>query len=138
MAPQASHLFVIRDLGNIEAPEIEPFKLTEATLRIGRSVRAEIQVTGFDCSRIHATLVRQQDEAGEYSYVLHDGDLEGGRTSANGTFVNGRQIRKHRLCNGDRVVFGSQIEATYWCLPVTVPPEPEEHFADTQTRYPDP
>lgn len=132
MAPQASHVFVVRDLANPADSEIEPFKLTEEMLRIGRSVRADIQVNGFDCSRIHATLVRARDERGQFCYMLHDGDLSAGRSSANGTYVNGQQISEHRLCNGDRVLFGSQVEATYWYLPVKAPPLPE-NYADTQT-----
>jgi len=133
MAPQASHLFVIRDLAKPTDSEIEPFKLTEKVLRVGRSARADLQVNGFDCSRIHATLVRKRDEQGRFCYMLHDGDLSAGRSSANGTYVNGQQVSKHRLCNGDRVLFGSQIEATYWYLPVKAPPLLLEHHADTQT-----
>ena len=132
MSPQASHVLVIRDLGSPDAPEIEPFKLTENVLQVGRSARADIQVSGFDCSRIHATLVRRPDGRGQFCYILHDGDLEAGRSSANGTYVNGQQVSEHRLNNGDRIVFGSQIEATYWYLPVKAPPPPE-NYVDTQT-----
>ncbi|MEL6216758.1 MAG: FHA domain-containing protein, partial [Pseudomonadota bacterium] len=93
-------------MGNLKAPDSEPFKLEEETLRIGRSMRADIQIAGFDCSRIHATLVRQQDDRGRSYYVLHDGDLQAGKQSANGTFVNGRQIKRYRLGHGDRILFG--------------------------------
>ncbi|MEO0947298.1 MAG: FHA domain-containing protein [Cyanobacteria bacterium J06641_5] len=133
MAPQASHVFVIRDLAKSEASDIEPFKLTEDRLRIGRSLRADIQVSGFDCSRIHATLVRERNEHGQFCYTLHDGDLSAGRSSANGTYVNGQQISEHRLCNGDRILFGTQVEATYWYVPVKTPPPLPETYGDTQT-----
>lgn len=133
MAPPASHLLLVRDLGNLKAPESEPFKLEGERLRIGRSMRADIKISGFDCSRIHATLVRQQDERGRSYYIIHDGDVQTSKQSANGTFVNGRKVSRYRLGHGDRILFGSQIEATYWYIPVKPTPG-QEQFADTKSN----
>ncbi len=133
MAPPASHLLLIRDLGNLKAPESEPFKLEEEVLRVGRSLKCDIKIGGYDCSRLHATLVRQQDERGRSHYIIYDGDYQTGKHSANGTFVNGHAIKRYRLGHGDRILFGSQIEATYWYIPVKPAPNQGE-FADTKSN----
>ena len=77
--------------------------------------------------------MRQQDERGRSYYVLYDGEVQAGKQSANGTFVNGRQVKRYRLGHGDRILFGSQIEATYWYIPVKPTPG-QEQFADTKSN----
>ena len=71
----------------------------ETSAIIGRARECLVRIDDAVVSRRHARVVRQ-DLA---SYVIED------LKSRNGTFVNGTKIDSHRLCEGDRVSFGSAL-----------------------------
>lgn len=66
--------------------------ITQDVVRLGRAPDNDIPVSGRFVSGVHAE-IRQTAEG----YVLRDLD------SRNGTYVNGRETRRHRLQHGDRV-----------------------------------
>jgi len=71
------------------------FTLTEASSTIGRDSNNAIRLHDFEVSRRHAEIFR--NESGCFLR-----DLE----SSNGTFVNGRRVKTHRLANGDQILIG--------------------------------
>jgi predicted nucleic acid-binding Zn-ribbon protein len=73
--------------------------VTNGTLSIGRTADNDIQIPSNMVSRRHAQLL-----AGPNAVILEDLD------STNGCYVNGRQIKKHLLQDGDIVLIG---EARY-------------------------
>ena len=82
--------------------EIKPsqYPVEGAICIIGRSDICEIIIPNKVVSRIQAVV--ELDESGQY--ILHDGN------SANGTFVNGRQIHDaHVLKDQDEIGFGSAV-----------------------------
>jgi len=86
-------LFVIR--GNDQG---QRFELEDPTLRLGRESSATIQLHDTEVSRQHAE-IRRVDR--DFSIA----DLD----SSNGTFVNGKRIRQHRLSSGDQVQVGGTL-----------------------------
>ncbi|MCR4411132.1 MAG: ATP-binding protein [Thermoguttaceae bacterium] len=86
-------LFVIR--GNDQGAR---FELTESVLGLGRDSSNAIQLHDTEVSRQHAQ-IRRDDNA----YLLCD------LNSSNGTYVNGRRVRQHRLSSGDQVQVGSTL-----------------------------
>jgi len=82
--------------------EIKPnqYPVEGAICIIGRSDICQIIIPNKIVSRIQAVI--ELDESGHH--ILHDGN------SANGTFVNGRQIRDvHVLEDQDEIGFGSAV-----------------------------
>jgi len=74
------------------------FRVETGRVRIGRGAGVELRL-GWDreASRVHAELERVAD-----GWMLRDDGL-----SANGTFVNGEQLRgRRRLASGDRIRVG--------------------------------
>ncbi|MBM84091.1 MAG: histidine kinase [Planctomycetaceae bacterium] len=71
------------------------FELTDKSLGIGRGIMNEIRILDTEVSRVHAT-IRFKDGG----YVVSD------RNSSNGTFVNSKAIRSHRLASGDQIQLG--------------------------------
>jgi len=71
------------------------FTLTEASSTIGRDSNNAIRLHDFEVSRRHAEICR--NESGCFLR-----DLE----SSNGTFVNGRRVKTHKLANGDQILIG--------------------------------
>jgi two-component system, NtrC family, sensor kinase len=88
-----SSLFVIR--GNDQGAR---FELAETVLRLGRDSASAIQVHDTEVSRHHAELRRIDSD-----FVISD------LNSANGTFVNGRRVRQHRLSSGDQLQVGRTL-----------------------------
>ena len=86
-------LFVIR--GNDQGTRYE---LEEPLVRLGRDSSNPIQLHDTEVSRQHAELRRV-----EQSYALSD------LNSSNGTFVNGRRIKRHLLSSGDQLQVGSTM-----------------------------
>ncbi|MGC4001232.1 MAG: GGDEF domain-containing protein [Anaeromyxobacter sp.] len=70
----------------------------EGEVVVGRDPRCELPVPSGDVSRRHARIVPE----GDGHRII---DLE----STNGTFVNGRSVRDHRLAAGDRIELGSCV-----------------------------
>lgn len=87
-------LFVIR--GNDQGTR---FELVEPVIRLGRDPSAHVQLHDSEVSRHHAELRR--DEKGDY--VVSD------LNSSNGTYVNGRRIRRHLLRSGEHVQVGGTL-----------------------------
>jgi len=81
-------------------PPREPVRITgERSLLIGRSRGCDLQIPDSDASRRHAEIYRS-----EGGYFLRD------LGSTNGTYVNGRPVREHRLEPGDRIqISGSEM-----------------------------
>ncbi len=86
-------LFVIR--GNDQGAR---FELAEGVATVGRDGSSELQLHDTEVSRRHA-----QVSAANGVYTISDLD------SSNGTFVNGRRIRAHRLESGDHLQMGSTL-----------------------------
>lgn len=81
-------------VGN-DGKETVAIPIPEGTSRLGRGFASEIQIDDPTLSRRHAILVRED----HVTTVLDD-------RSANGTFVNGKQINRQELKHGDKVAFG--------------------------------
>lgn len=92
---------------------------------LGRSKHCSILLQSQFVSRHHATLVKRQQEESSY-YRIIDGD-SAGKTSVNGLLINGKKVRFHDLKNGDKVIFGPQVEAVYeyreYDVFPTIPPD---------------
>lgn len=86
-------LFVIR--GNDQGAR---FELAGPAIGIGREATNKVQIHDTEVSRHHAE-IRPSDGG----LVLFD------LNSSNGTFVNGKRIRNHRLASGDQVQVGATL-----------------------------
>ena len=99
-------------------------QLKNETYSLGRGVQCNIVLQSQFVSRHHATLIRRQGEE-RSCYRIIDGNSEG-KTSVNGLLINGKKVRFHDLREGDKVIFGPQVEATYeyrqYDLFPTIPP----------------
>jgi pSer/pThr/pTyr-binding forkhead associated (FHA) protein len=74
------------------------FVLGEAPLTMGRGSGNHVVLATRLASRNHAELRREGD-----GWTLHDGG------STNGTAVNGRRVRSHRLGAGDEIAIGHEV-----------------------------
>ena len=72
-----------------------PYPLAKDALSIGRLDACDIVLSDAGVSRKHAEVRREGDE-----WVVVD------LNSTNGTVVNGRPVRRHRLAEGDRIEVG--------------------------------
>mgnify|MGYP005833866895 CR=1 FL=1 len=86
-------LFVIR--GNDQGSR---FEFEEPCVRIGRDASNSVQLHDTEVSRQHAEIRR-----GESGYTISD------LNSSNGTFVNGRKIRRCELASGDQIQVGRTL-----------------------------
>ena len=100
-------------------------QLKRETYSLGRGAQCGIVLQSQFVSRHHATLIRREEEDRNY-YRIVDGDSEG-KISVNGLLINGKKVRFHDLKQGDKVVFGPQVEAVYqyreYDLFPTIPPD---------------
>jgi len=96
----------------LEDGKSQDYLLTNAVYTIGRSRNCDFPIRGVLASRVHATLVRiDNDEYDEYPgtdtyYQIHDGDLND-NTSTYGLYVNGIKIDTKDLRHQDNIVFGA-------------------------------
>jgi pSer/pThr/pTyr-binding forkhead associated (FHA) protein len=81
---------IFRDTGTIRT-----VPMTSGSMRIGRSLSAELRFEDPTVSRRHAVLVAEDEGV----RVLDDRSL-------NGVFVNGERIVSHMLSDGDEIVIG--------------------------------
>ena len=99
-------------------------QLKDETYSLGRGLQCNIVLQSQFVSRHHATLIKRKEE--QQYYRIIDGDSQG-KTSVNGLLINGKKVRFHDLKNGDKVVFGPQVEAVYeyreYDLFPTIPPD---------------
>ncbi|OGT80298.1 MAG: hypothetical protein A3H91_00970 [Gammaproteobacteria bacterium RIFCSPLOWO2_02_FULL_61_13] len=100
------------DARHSAAPELKPFAylisqtshpkryaITSAIWRIGRSRENEMALDDVSISRRHAEIQRGADGA----FTLLD------RGSRNGTFINGQQVKKRTLQEGDMIEVGDVV-----------------------------
>ncbi len=80
-----------------------PIPLDREEVILGRALEADVRVNDVQVSRQHARILTGKDEDGVEEYVIHDLD------SRNGTFLNGRRIRREKLENGDKITIGDTI-----------------------------
>ncbi|MFZ1699725.1 MAG: GGDEF domain-containing protein [Pyrinomonadaceae bacterium] len=81
-----------------------PIPLEREAVILGRALEADVRVNDTQVSRQHARVTSEIDSTSLLTeYVLHDLD------SRNGTFLNGRRVRRERLENGDKITVGETI-----------------------------
>ena len=81
-----------------------PIPLEREEVILGRALEADVRVNDTQVSRQHARIIAMPTESRvAMQYVLNDLD------SRNGTFLNGRRIRKEMLENGDKITVGETI-----------------------------
>lgn len=82
--------------------------INKDSIKIGRSSEIKIDTNkGKEISKHHCTITRVIENDGRMKYFIED------HSSINGTFVNGRKIKKIELNNNDEVVFGGGSEFYY-------------------------
>lgn len=81
-----------------------PIPLEREEVILGRALEADVRVNDTQVSRQHARITTVRDEQRRSTdYILNDLD------SRNGTFLNGRRIRRETLENGDKITVGDTI-----------------------------
>lgn len=75
---------------------VKIYELDEPVISIGRLPENTIPISNMGVSRRHVKIEQDTDK----SYVLSD------LNSLNGTFVNGKKIKKVTLCHGDKICIG--------------------------------
>jgi diguanylate cyclase (GGDEF)-like protein len=81
-----------------------PIPLEREEVILGRALEADVRVNDTQVSRQHARITASPSESRvAMDYVIHDLD------SRNGTFVNGRRVKRERLDNGDKITIGETI-----------------------------
>ncbi|MFM9905819.1 MAG: diguanylate cyclase [Pyrinomonadaceae bacterium] len=81
-----------------------PIPLEREEVIMGRALEADVRVNDTQVSRQHAKVTAERDEAtNQVEYILTDLD------SRNGTFLNGRRVRREVLENGDKITVGETI-----------------------------
>lgn len=99
-SPQSnkSHVFVRMDGSDVG----QVTSLNGLVLEVGRLAKNQLHLPFEGVSRLHARIVYQQN-----AYWVED------LGSANGTFVQGTRITRHRLADGDVVQFGPRVVFRY-------------------------
>jgi two-component system cell cycle response regulator len=81
-----------------------PIPLEREEVILGRALEADVRVNDTEVSRQHARIIAMPTESRvAMQYILNDLD------SRNGTFLNGRRIKREILENGDKITVGSTI-----------------------------
>ena len=80
-----------------------PIPLDREEVILGRALEADVRVNDTQVSRRHAQISVEHNDEGVVEYVLTDLD------SRNGTFINGRRMRKESLENGDKISIGDTM-----------------------------
>ena len=81
-----------------------PIPLEREEVILGRALEADVRVNDTEVSRQHARIIAMPSESRvSMQYVLNDLD------SRNGTFLNGRRIKREKLENGDKITVGTTI-----------------------------
>ena len=80
-----------------------PIPLDREEVTLGRALEADVRVNDTEVSRRHAMISVERREDGRVDYVLTDLD------SRNGTFINGRRMRRESLENGDKIAIGETM-----------------------------
>mgnify|MGYP001795767826 CR=1 FL=1 len=78
-----------------------PIPLEREEVIMGRALEADVRVNDTQVSRQHAKVTAVlNEEKNNTEYILTDLD------SRNGTFLNGRRVRREVLDNGDKIAIG--------------------------------
>jgi diguanylate cyclase (GGDEF)-like protein len=81
-----------------------PIPLEREDVILGRALEADVRVNDTQVSRQHARIIAVRDTNNNaMDYILHD------LGSRNGTFLNGRRIKRETLENGDKITVGDTI-----------------------------
>ncbi len=81
-----------------------PIPLEREDVILGRALEADVRVNDTLVSRQHARVLLMRNESkNSNEYILVDLD------SRNGTFLNGRRIKRETLENGDKITIGETI-----------------------------
>jgi diguanylate cyclase (GGDEF)-like protein len=81
-----------------------PIPLEREEVILGRALEADVRINDTQVSRQHARITAAPTESRvAMEYVLHDMD------SRNGTFLNGRRVRREKLENGDKITVGETL-----------------------------
>ncbi len=81
-----------------------PIPLEREEVILGRALEADVRVNDTQVSRQHARIIAVPTESRvAMQYILNDLD------SRNGTFLNGRRVKKEILENGDKITVGETI-----------------------------
>lgn len=89
-------------------------KLTESSYLLGRSRECNIRLKSRSISRVHALLVRIEDE-----YYIHDGNPRENKPSTGGTFLwdkkseSWEKITATKLQHGDRIRLSPDVVFQY-------------------------
>jgi len=78
-----------------------PIPLEREEVMLGRALEADVRINDTGVSRQHAKIIAERND--KLEYIINDLD------SRNGTFVNGRRIRREVLDNGDKITIGETI-----------------------------
>jgi len=81
-----------------------PIPLDRDEVVLGRALEADVRVNDAKASRLHARIITKASEASDgIRYFIQD------LGSTNGTFVNGQQVSKFELKDGDKILIGEHI-----------------------------
>src|SRR5215212_5805613 len=80
-----------------------PIPLDREEVTLGRALEADVRVNDTQVSRRHVKISAERDDSGTFQYILTDLD------SRNGTFINGRRMRREALENGDKISIGETM-----------------------------
>jgi pSer/pThr/pTyr-binding forkhead associated (FHA) protein len=105
--PYQKHLFIVEDTKGQKE-----YILDSPAYSLGRGERCDIRLPSLFASSHHATLIKLPQDDGSYSYQIIDGDGKG-NYSTNGLIVNGQKLRSRILQHKDKIIFGSNVQATY-------------------------
>jgi hypothetical protein len=105
------HLLIVED-----GRGVTEYQLDRPTYLIGKAPECDIRLNSVFASRIHAKLIRIVNAQGEVRYKLIDGDVDQGKRSSNGTYVNNRSVFEKELTHYDQILFGADVKATYFMM----------------------
>src|SRR5436190_3705701 len=81
-----------------------PIPLEREEVIMGRALEADVRVNDNQVARQHARIIAMPTESKvAMQYILNDLD------SRNGTFLNGRRVKREILENGDKITLGDTI-----------------------------
>jgi diguanylate cyclase (GGDEF)-like protein len=80
-----------------------PIPLEREEVILGRALEADVRINDTQVSRQHARINAVRESPITTNYILTDLD------SRNGTYINGRRIRRETLENGDKIMIGETI-----------------------------
>lgn len=108
MAAELRHVLIIEDDRGFQEHILDA-----PMYSVGRDPNCDIRVVSRYVSRRHATLVQiPGHDDGSFHYRLVDGTPKG-KPSSNGVAVNSTKVRACDLSDGDEILLGYEVQATY-------------------------